>query len=320
MNKYEEFLELYKKERPMYEAWGKYIKEYIDQKLNLPRAEYCKMIKIPVAPRVKETASLVQKAFVRKQYTDPYNEITDKVGIRYVVMVAEQICIIEKIIQESEKWTYSKDQDFEEKRSENPNVFDYQSMHYVVKAINDIEYGGIIIKKGTPCEIQIRTLEQHAYAELSHDYIYKSNNDIMPQMLRNLAKSMALNETTDELFSKVYSMIETEKEEYYNLNRQLKEILTFFEYDEKLNRSIFEQLKVMISKYVDVSKIKDFITPFLDSIKENQDLVIYQQPIIIVIYFLAKNYSKELEETWDLPLDILQPVYDDLGISFDSSY
>ena len=184
----------------------------------------------------------------------------------------------------------------------------------------DIEYNSVVIKKGTPCEIQIRTLEQHAYAELSHDYFYKSEQDIMPQMKRNLAKSMALNETTDELFSKVYKMIEDEKEDYYCLNNELMKLIDFNNYDEKLNKSIYDQLEDMIKKYIDISVVREFIKPFLDNIKENQDLIIYQQPIIIILYYLAKEHSKELEEKWDLTLDILQPVFDDLGICFDSSY
>lgn len=304
----------------MYKAWGEYIKKYIDQKLQLSNTEYCKLIKIPVVPRIKEPASLIQKAFVRKQYTDPYNQITDKVGIRYVVMILEQIQIIAKIVEESDVWNYSKDQDFETKREKSPNVFDYQSVHYIVRAVKDIEYENILIKRDTPCEIQIRTLEQHAYAELSHDYFYKSEQNITPQMERNLAKSMALNETTDELFSRVYSMMEVEKKDYNKLNKQIKEIFPFENYNEKFNRAIFDQLERMIKKYIDIDSLKNFIAPFMDSIKENQDLIIYQQPIIVVLYFLACNYSRELEEEWDLTLDILQPIFDDLGISFESSF
>ena len=320
MNNYMEFLELYKKEKPMYEAWGDYVTNYIDQKLHIGEPAYERIVKIPVKPRVKEEGSLVQKAFVRKKYVDPYNEITDKVGIRYVVLIIEQIKEIEKIIQECQAWKYSKDQDFECKKLENPNVFDYQSVHYVVRAAADIEYKSVIIKKNTPCEIQIRTLEQHAYAELSHDYFYKNEKEIPPQLKRSLARSMALNETTDELFSKVYSMIDVENMDYSKLNEQLKNISGFYSYDESLNKAIYEQLKGMIKEYVDVNQLDTFIKPFLKSIEENQDLIIYRQPIIIILYFLASNHPRELEEKWNSTLDILQPIFDDLGIGFDSSY
>lgn len=320
MNNYVEFLELYKKEKPMYKAWGDYVKDYIDQKLHIGTPEYDRMVKIPVKPRIKDEGSLVQKAFIRKQYVDPYNEITDKVGVRYVVLIVEQIEEIEKIIQGCQKWNYSKDQDFESKKLENPNVFDYQSVHYVVRAVADIKYQNITIKKGTPCEIQIRTLEQHAYAELSHDYFYKSEQEIAPQLKRNLARSMALNEITDELFSRVYSMINAENMDYCEFNEQLKNISGLYHYDESLNKAVYEQLKEMIEEYVDVNQLDDFIKPFLESIKENRDLIIYRQPIIIVLYFLAKNYPMELEEKWNSTLDILQPIFDDLGIGFDSSY
>ena len=96
--------------------------------------------------------------------------------------------------------------------------------------------------------------------------------------------------------------------------------MEFDNYDEKLSKSIYDQLGEMITKYVDIGVVKDFIKPFLGSIKENQDLIIYQQPIVIIIYYLAQMHSKELEEKWDLTLDMLQPIFDDLGIYFDSTY
>ena len=59
---------------------------------------------------------------------------------------------------------------------------------------------GISIPINTPCEVQIRTLLQHAHAELTHDAIYKSKKTIKPIVHRTVAKCMALIETTDDFF------------------------------------------------------------------------------------------------------------------------
>lgn len=321
MNKYEKFMEQYSRERSMYEAWGNCVKEYIDSRLPQNPVDYAKIVKIPVIPRVKDTASIIEKAFFRgKDYKDPYHEITDKVGIRYVVMVDRQIKDISKIIEESDLWRSSKDQDFEVKIAEHPNVFDYQSVHYVVRAAREMCFNDIIIQLGIPCEIQIRTLEQHAYAELSHDYFYKSGKKMSADMERNLAKSMALNETTDELFGRVYDMIEKEKKDYYDLTKKLNTIFEFRNYNESLNKSIYDNLEGMIKKYVDLRELQSKVCPFLDNIQENQELVIYQQPMILVLYYLIQEHGKELEDTWDATTDMLAPIYADLGVCASDVY
>ncbi len=196
-----QFREKYEKEKPMYKAWGNYVKEYIlSQVSKLPYSKDS-IIKIPVKVRVKDIESITAKAFFRanKNYTDPINQITDKVGIRFVVMVEEQIKIIQDIVEKSDLWEKSKDVDYEAAREKTPELFGYQSVHYIVRNKNSFERDNIVVEKNIPCEIQIRTLEQHAYAELSHDYIYK-RKIIHPQIKRNLAKIMALNETTDGLY------------------------------------------------------------------------------------------------------------------------
>lgn len=320
MNNQIEFEKQYEKDKPMYYAWGKFVAEYVICKLNLSQVEYNKLIKIPVEPRVKETSSLVQKAFFRKKnYVDPYNEITDKVGVRFVVMVPKQIQKITCIVENTDIWSWSKDKDFERIREEQPEVFEYESVHYIVRASETFKYNEIEIKKDTPCEIQIRTLEQHAYAELSHDYFYKSDTIIEKKMKRYLARSSALNETTDSLFGVVYDMIEREKEEYYKLNRELMDICEFPDYDEELNRSIYNNIKNMYEKYV-VGKVslREWIEDdIIDDIKRKSDNSLFRQPMILLLYYLLSERRKELLQTWEYTTDMLEPIADDLGVAIE---
>lgn len=322
MNRQEQIEEQYEKEKPMYLAWGKFVVNSIFRQLDLSPVEYNKLIKIPVKPRLKETASLVQKAFFRnKAYKDPYNEITDKVGVRFVVMVTCQIKRISDVVEASKLWSWSKDKDYEAVREQHPEVFEYESVHYIVKAIEDFKYNNVEIRKDTPCEIQIRTLEQHAYAELSHDYFYKSNNEIENRMKRYLARSSALNETTDLMFEEVYDMIENEKEEYYKLNTLLKSIYDFKDYDEELNRSIYNSIKNMYEKYVlGKNNLAEWVEEdILEDIKKRKNNSLYRQPMIILLYFLLATHRKELIQEWEYEntIDMLEPIADDLGISLD---
>lgn len=60
-------------------------------------------LKQPATPRIKEKTSLIDKAFHRKEksYNNPYQEIEDKVGIRFVVLLTsdiDEVCEIIKIV------------------------------------------------------------------------------------------------------------------------------------------------------------------------------------------------------------------------------
>nr|WP_246728588.1 RelA/SpoT domain-containing protein [Rhizobium laguerreae] len=165
-------------------------------------------LRIPVVPRVKTEDSLVQKAFIRKRYADPYNDIEDKVGVRFVVLLNEDVRLIGNAIENAAAyWTWDKARDFESERQANPSVFDYQSLHYVVRSKPGIRHDDLDLPADLPCEIQVRTLLQHAYSELTHDTIYKPSVSTTPEMMRAAAKSMALIEATDDYFSEVVEII-----------------------------------------------------------------------------------------------------------------
>ena len=208
----EDFLQRYVDERPMYEAWGDLVMQTIDSTLRNrlgADADYYSVVKIPPTVRTKEPDSLLNKAFYRgKQYEDPYNDITDKVGLRFVVLLTDQINPLRDIVAESTIWTNSEDRNFEDERKQNPSTFAYESVHFVVKSIGVQHHNGQEIPEGTPCEIQIRTLLQHAYSEVTHDTVYKSKITAEPEIHRTIARSMALIDTTDKLLVEAKSALE----------------------------------------------------------------------------------------------------------------
>ncbi len=126
------FKEQYEKDEPILHAWGKFVTEEIQKQLASKLTGSITIgtfLKIPPSPRTKTIDSLVAKAFYRgKSYRDPYRQITDKVGTRFVVLLLKDIRLIQSIVEGSDKWTFSKDRDFEEERRKNPLSFDYQSV------------------------------------------------------------------------------------------------------------------------------------------------------------------------------------------------
>lgn len=318
----EAFLKKYREEKPMFQAWGDYVQKYIYDKLRETNEDISKIIKIQCSPRVKAEDSIIAKAFFRKNYDDAYAQITDKVGIRFVVMVTKQIELIKNIVEKSDLWDFSKDQDYEESIEKHPDLFSYQSVHYIVRNRHNIRVNEIMINEGTPCEIQIRTLEQHAYAKLSHDYVYKQEGKINSLTRRNMARSMALNETTDELFSKVYDMVESEKEKYNQLTSFLRSKTDFANYNEKIDQSIYECLKPMLEKYsISEETVNGFLNDYyINKINKRQDKILYQQPMVIMLYLLAKDHPAELQEKWCFTQDMLGMVFSDLGMNSEDDY
>jgi ppGpp synthetase/RelA/SpoT-type nucleotidyltranferase len=279
-------------------------------------------LKIPPVPRVKDTNSIIAKAFYRnKNYNDPYRDITDKVGIRYVVLLRPQIKLIEDVITQCVQWSSSKDKDFDADVHANPEYFNYQSVHYVVRNIEAIDIDDINIPSNTPCEIQIRTLLQHAHSELTHDTVYKPKKATTPEVKRMVAQSMALIEVTDDIFEKVNTTIGSD-----HMNTFMHHLVSLYrrfappDYEEKLNLFILDAYGEIIPS-INVQDIEEFIsrnTYIQELIKKKSDsALLYRQPVILLLYFLIMKQRIKTKRLWPLTDAELRPLFSDLGISFE---
>jgi putative GTP pyrophosphokinase len=317
----EEFLDKYRSEKDMYKSLGEYIVKYVEEKCrenDISEEWFC----IKPSCRVKDETSILGKAYLRgKNYSNPYEDITDKVGVRFVLLTINRLKKIKELISKQEIFSASEDRNFEEERRKQPTKFEYQSVHYIIRPKADIEYNGIIIKSGIPCEVQIRTLLQHAYSELTHDTIYKPKQTADPDIHRLIARSMALIETTDCIF--------VEAENSFNcVSRIMNELLIGiqnkyskiieFDYDEKINKFILDSYQEEV-KAIPINKIIQFIDSklyILDRIGERISYsLLYRQPVIILLYYLVYSYPTVTNEKWPLESEDLNSVYADLGLS-----
>ncbi len=318
------FKEKWESERPIYKAWGDYIVTTITQALENRNKYISEFLKVPVKPRLKDTTSLIDKAFHRKkEYADPYNEIEDKIGIRFVVLLVEDIQTLCNIIENDEqKWTFDPCRHFHKEREANPLLFTYQSVHYILKPKENIELDGAVIPPSTPCEVQIRTLLQHAHAELTHDAIYKSKRAIVPEVHRTVAKSMALIETTDGFFSDVTQLLNYGPLEEQNVIKRLDALYESFtsmaphtskssitiwdEFEELIDENLVEGIQTTINQH---SFLADVIR---EKYSEN---VFYQQSTVLFVYWMLKKRKRKLLNSWPLHEAVLEPLANDLGVS-----
>lgn len=325
-----DFIKLYEAELPMYEAWADFVLTYIDSKI-LSHAgtknAYLEWVKIPPSQRVKQVDSLVTKAFIRKRnkYKDPYKEITDKAGIRFVVLLTSQLELLCNIVEGATSWAYSKDKEFDDWKGDDPRLFDYQSVHYIVYANRDIEHNSVLIKEGTPCEVQLRTLLQHAYAELAHDTIYKGNISASPEVRRTFAKSMALMETTDDLLCSAKELLEKATADINAwkdvISREAIKRLGDIQLIDDSKSA--DYLLNSVSELLKKTSMDEFLA-FLedprysyvsDKIKARQlGPVEFRHPFVLLVYFLAKKFRTSLPRKWQLDIEPLEGIYSDLGL------
>ncbi len=322
-----EFLQRWHNEKPMYTAWGDLVVSDLCQKLEGTGKDLDSHLKQPAKARVKSDDSLIDKAFYRphKNYENPYEDIEDKVGCRFVVLLVDHIDELSEIIKSNEKWEYVECRHFSEERKKDPLLFTYQSVHYVVRAKADIQFNGEIVKAGTPCEIQVRTLLQHAYAELTHDAVYKAKTVVEPEVHRTVAKSMALIETTDDFFSDVSNKLNSSASlefcfqqgldalysELMETNPHLAQkssIVVLDEFDNLINSDLIDKIKVFIEQQ-----------PFVVSaIRAGlNDFPFYNQSVSLFVFWLTSKRRNRLLEDWPLERSIIERVASDSGVSIE---
>ncbi len=313
-------------EKSVYAAWGEYVVNLITKELELRDQNINEFLKVPATYRLKDDDSLIDKAFCRpnKGYFDPYNEIEDKVGARFIVLLIDDIKVICDIVQECYKWDFDACKHFDEDKEKDPLLFTYQSVHYILRPKIDITVNKITIPISTPCEVQIRTLLQHAHAELTHDAIYKSKRTIQPKIHRTVAKSMALIETADDFFTAVTQQLNHGPLEEYGIIKRLDGLyLSFTGMESHIQKSsivIFDVFEQFINETL-VDKIQSFIGndkySFLSkTIKDRySDNIIYQQSTVLFIYWMLTFRKRRLLMDWPLEKGILEPLSVDLGIS-----
>ena len=143
-------------ERPQYEEF----RRAVEEKLRI--ATTSRSIGCIITSRTKEMDSLLKKA-MRKEYNDPFNDISDKVGVRIVCTYKDTLTQLEDIVRDQFEVC-----DYENKTAENPHDrLGYSGIHFEVKYQTNYcgeenSFDGLI------CEVQLLTRAQSIWADISH--------------------------------------------------------------------------------------------------------------------------------------------------------
>lgn len=249
-----EFEEYYDANLDRFESLSNVAKGLIENLIRQNRIEY-----LTIESRIKTKQSCLEK-IKRKKYKDARSDITDIVGVRVIVYFEHQIDTIANRLGLF----------FENKEIPNPNQrlgtdkIGYRSYHLdcslgaergkfeEYKGISDLQF-----------EVQIRTVLQHAWAELAHDRSYKLTSGLPNEIQRKVNLYAGLLEIADSAFSEISQEIET----YSNtaIDKNVADIsIDVFTVDDYLRRNyikffnISEKFGTILANPDVIDEIKNF--------------------------------------------------------------
>ncbi|TGV05429.1 hypothetical protein E4695_16330 [Alcaligenaceae bacterium 429] len=320
-----DFLEWFEDMRPAFGKWAEFVIDTIKERVksDVGEGRYESFFKLSPAYRLKTITSAAEK-LDRKKYPNPYEEMTDLVGARFVVLLRSDISILDRAIINRSCWAVSKERDYINETFVDPSVFDYQSMHYLVRSTGDCVLDGVQIPEGLTCEVQVRSLLQHAYAELVHDDIYKADVFVHERTKRLVARSMALMESTDEIFLEISKELESIRSAqtcwFSAASLAYRDISGSASTDPtELYRLISETYRDVLRE-VSQSALGELIK---DSRRRQlirdraSDSELFSDPTCVLVYWLLRNSPRRTVREWpraDLQTD-LEQIAADLGMS-----
>ena len=184
----EAILEEYREHLPQFE-------QVKNQVLSLLKEvfEEAGLIVASIEGRVKTEGSLAGKLELKGSKYASLQDITDIVGVRVITFYIDDVDKVASAVDRLFEidWENSVDK----RKAHEIDSFGYMSLHYICRTA------------GFPYrfEIQMRTVLQHAWANMNHDTGYKSGVEVPKEYLRNLSRLAGMLELVDEQFSQIRS-------------------------------------------------------------------------------------------------------------------
>ena len=178
-------LEEYRQQRPVFDKMQETIPAQVRALL-----EEAGIVVASVESRVKEEKSLAGKLELKGAKYASLADITDIFGMRIITFYIDDVDKVASAVDRlfEVDWENSVDK----RKLLEVDSFGYLSLHYVCRA-PEFPYR---------FEVQMRTILQHAWANMNHDTGYKSGVEVPVEYRRNMNRLAGMLELVDEQFSR----------------------------------------------------------------------------------------------------------------------
>ena len=179
-------LEEYREHLPLFTEMSVKIKNRLNEILSSAG-----IVVASIESRVKTESSLAGKLELKGSKYKSLADITDILGLRVITFYLDDVdkvaSVLERLFQVD--WENSIDK----RKLHELDSFGYLSLHYICST------------EGFPYrfEIQMRTLLQHAWANMNHDTGYKSGVEIPREYVRTMNRLAGMLELADDEFSRI---------------------------------------------------------------------------------------------------------------------
>jgi ppGpp synthetase/RelA/SpoT-type nucleotidyltranferase len=213
--------------------------------------------------RAKDIDSFAQKIEDPK-YNNPKDQITDLSGIRIIAYVENDVEKINKLIENAFEIDYEKSLNKTDELG--VDKVGYRSVHYIAKLKSQrLQLPEYKRFDGLFFEIQIRTILQHAWAEIEHDKNYKFSGKLDDKIKRRFKILAGLLELADREFDSLASEID-------EITTQVEAATKSGELDIEINSTTLKSyLHTKFSKLIEAGLIPNFASMDKDLMEELSD-------------------------------------------------
>jgi len=158
--------------------------------------------------RLKTRDSLARKlARPDRSYRDLW-DVTDLLGLRIITYFEDAVDRVAELLER--RLPVALEHSIDKRRRGDATAFGYRSLHYVCR-LGAPEGGAAQARLHSKacCEIQVRTVLEHAWAEIEHDLGYKSPDVVPAAARRRLSRIAGLLELADQEFVAIRTGLET---------------------------------------------------------------------------------------------------------------
>ncbi len=321
MSKYEQARIRWLAERASFDEFGKELGS------RLKKALRKEGIWAEVTSRAKDIDSLIRKLNKKAHYT--YETLGDKSGVRVIVRHKDEI---EPVVEIAERLFACANRE-NKVNTLGPDTVGYLSTHVDARLRDDDPLVATYPTSKFQAELQVRTLAQHLWSEMSHDAFYKNDDTLNPlpiPLKRRIFILAGTLEVADNEFNRLNTempnvpevgLLKALEKHYYKLTARRSDPEVSLDIIRAL-LPLYKQTPEQIAAHLDefYSSHEDTLHMVYDDAEGLPERSAYlYQPEALMIYDLLESDPAPIRKQWGtrFPERELERIANAFGISFD---